>query len=267
MCICNYYNAFASCRNGDTTLAEHELSTLVSLVDSEVAAEEALSILEILSAKKPFQQSFAASGALYSIQKILQSENREIQRPALKILIHLSSNYDLCSLIFSSGFITELVPLLKDTKLAKYSLLILQNLCNIEAARVSITETNGCIVSIAELLDTGTHEEQEHAVSILLTLCSQSDKYCHLLLEEGFNVISPLVIISINGNEKAKARARELLRLVKDVSSVYPQVSSQSDFDADPHRNSGNPSSNEVKSASRSSGFFGKRSIFSKQKR
>ena len=80
---------------------------------------------------------------------------------------------------------------------------------------VLIAETNGCIASIAELLETGSREEQEHGVAILHSLCSQSLEYCLLVMKEG--VIPSLVDISVNGNAKGKETSMKLLHLLKDL--------------------------------------------------
>ncbi|KAM3219030.1 hypothetical protein P3L10_023561 [Capsicum annuum] len=44
-------------------------------------------------------------------------------------------------------------------------------------------------------------------------LCSQQVQYCQLVMGEG--VIPELISVSVNGNNKAKTMALELLRLLK----------------------------------------------------
>lgn len=58
--------------------------------------------------------------------------------------------------------------------------------------------------------------DQEHALDILLGLCSQRIEYCHLVME---CVIFPALFdVSVNGSEKGKASALELLRLLRDTN-------------------------------------------------
>ncbi|XP_030547053.1 U-box domain-containing protein 5-like isoform X1 [Rhodamnia argentea] len=235
-------------------------SMLASFLDSEVA-EQAIAIVEILSAQPDCRLKVVNSGAISSILETLDCEIRDLHESALKILYNLCLSTDLRPYVMPC--IPKLVPFLKDSELAKYALLIVRNLCDIEEARISITETLECIASIAELLETGSKEEQEHAVAIFLSLCSQRVQYCQLVLDEGFAVIPALVSISINGTERSKVCAMELLRLLRDAND-----SDGCDFsDLDPPTH-GDPGYHcpETKPSSRTSGFFGRKlSIFSKK--
>ncbi|KAG5062250.1 hypothetical protein JHK85_003433 [Glycine max] len=82
--------------------------------------------------------------------------------------------------------------------------------------RVTVVETKGCISSVVEILETGSDEEKEPALVILLSLCSQRVEYCQLVMYEG--IIPSLVNISNKGSDMAKAYALELLRLLKGDS-------------------------------------------------
>ncbi|KAG4952136.1 hypothetical protein JHK85_046003 [Glycine max] len=85
--------------------------------------------------------------------------------------------------------------------------------------RVTVVETKGCISSVVEILGTGSDEEKEPALIILLSLCSQRVEYCQLVVSEG--IIPSLVNISNKGSDMAKAYALELLRLLKDDEFQY----------------------------------------------
>lgn len=65
----------------------------------------------------------------------------------------------------------------------------------------SIAESDDCVPSIIKRVDNGSREEQEHAVAILLSLCSQRVKYHHLVMDEA---ISSLVDISSMGLRKLR---------------------------------------------------------------
>ena len=219
------------CRSGISYLHEDVYVLLSSFPDSEVI-EEVLAIFEVLSGHPYCQSKITASGALVSIRRILDSHSTEFQKQAIKILHNLSSNNDICSQIVLMECIPKLVPLLKNGNLSSYSVVLLRNLCDIEEARVSVAETNGCIASIAELLESGSREEQEHAAAILLSLCSQRLHYCQLVMEEG--VIPSLVDISINGTDKGRAIALELLRQLRDITEYDNEHECfVSDIDAD----------------------------------
>ncbi|KAH7566394.1 hypothetical protein JRO89_XS08G0152000 [Xanthoceras sorbifolium] len=247
--VCSLFSA-ASCRRGIQYLPEDAFDLLASFLNSEVT-EEVLAIIEVLSSHPNSRSKIVVSGALASILKILDSENREFQEHAIIVLLHLSSNNAIYSHIVPSECILKLVPLLKDTNLAGHCLIILKNLCNNVEARASVAETSGCLPSIAELLEIGSREDQEHAVAILLSLCSQRVQYCQLVMNEG--VIPALVNISINGNEIGKVSALELLRLLRDVEYDDEQESPACNIDTSKDARS---LAKEKKSSSKTSGIF-----------
>ncbi|KAF8018287.1 hypothetical protein BT93_H3247 [Corymbia citriodora subsp. variegata] len=236
-------------------------SMLASFLDSEVA-EQAIAIVEILSAQPECGLKVVNSGAIPSILETLDCKIRDLHVSALKILHNLCSSTDLRPYVIPC--IPKLVHFLKDGELAKYALAIVRNLCDIGEARISIIETDECIASVAELLETGSNEEQEHAVAIFLSLCSQRIQYCQLVLDEGFAVIPALVSISINGTERSKVCAMELLRLLRDANDS--DNGDFSDLGPPTHRDPGYHCSETRPSSRGTSGFFGRKlAIFSKK--
>lgn len=205
-------------RNRDEVhhLGEDEISLLTSFLDSAVT-EEVLGIMLVLSEHPKCRSKLAASGALSSCLNILDSDIRSFQERAIRILSNLSSLNDVCSTLVSLNCIPKLVPYLSDKALARDSLAIFKNLSSNREARSAIVSTTGSIASIAEILETGSPKDQENAVSVLLSLCSESVQYCQVLMAEGDTVIPDLVSLSTNGTRKGKAGAMELLRLLRDI--------------------------------------------------
>ncbi|KAL2520670.1 U-box domain-containing protein 6 [Forsythia ovata] len=201
------------CRKNISCMNEDAYSLLGSYLDTMVA-KQALAILEVLSFDQHSGYMIAASGVLSGILNIVDTQIQELLEPALRILSNLSSNSEIVYFLVPPEFIPKLVPLFENNTLARYCVTILKNLCDKEDARVSVAETDGCISSISKLLENDSHEDQEHAVDILLSLCSERVQYCQLVMDEG--VIPGLVNVSVNGNMKAKAMAMELLRILKD---------------------------------------------------
>ncbi|XP_077253482.1 U-box domain-containing protein 45-like isoform X3 [Tasmannia lanceolata] len=257
---------FSNSRNGIPALHEDAFHLLGTFLDSEIS-KEAMVILQMLSSHRCCKPKIVASGALYSIIKIIDSQVGELLVHAVKILYDLSSHSGIRPHLVCSGCISKLVPLLGDGELSGTCIMILENLCDVEGARVAIAETNGCIASIVELLDTGSDDEQEHAVAILLSLCSQSFDCCQSVMREG--VIPSLVIMSVNGNSRAKESGLKLLLLLRDLEHTNPpdslhlQVRSTSELSLDSGR-----IHKEKQTSSKGSGFFKRKmSIFSKPKR
>ncbi|KAL3844823.1 hypothetical protein ACJIZ3_002226 [Penstemon smallii] len=209
-------------RNSTSYMKEDAYDLLASFLDTEVA-KQALSILEVLSFQQHCVYALKASGALNGIIHILENQVQELLEPALKILSNSSSNSDICSIIVPSNLIRMLIPLFEDNTLAIHCITILKNLCDNGNAREFVAETEDCVPSITKLLESESHENQELAVCVLLSLCSQHVQYCQLVMDEG--VIPGLVNICVNGNKKAKPMALELLRILKDEFSTTGESS------------------------------------------
>ncbi|KAL8549707.1 hypothetical protein ACS0TY_008519 [Phlomoides rotata] len=207
--------------NSVSYMKEDDYHVLASLLDTEVS-KQALSILETMSFHKHCGRKIAASGALVGIFNILDGQIPELLELALKILRNISSDGDVRSFIDPHELIPKLIPLSDDNTLARYCITILKNLCNYEEARRCVAETEGCIRLIVTLLESENHEDQEHAASVLVSLCSQH-VHCQLMMEEG--VIPGLVSVSVNGNKKAKAMAMEVLRILKDEFNTVDEYS------------------------------------------
>lgn len=246
-------------RSGVQHLNEGVYVMLASFFYSEVATE-AVCIIEVLSHYQYCRTKIATSGVISSIIQLLEVQIRELYEPALRILYKLSLDNEIQAYIVATDFICKLVPYFEDSSLAIYCITILKSLCNHEAVRVSVAETDGCIASIARMLEMDSTENQEYAVFILLSLCSQRDRYCQLVMDEG--VIPSLVSISINGNERGKASAMELLRLFRDVTDTDSrQESPESDKNIS---SNSNDDIEEHEPSSKPRGFFKKITIFSK---
>lgn len=240
-------------------LLEDTYSLLSSFLNFEIT-KEALSIMEVLSCYENSIPKTAVSDALIIAFNILDTGNQEFKEIALKTLKNWSLDSNFHSQILSSECIPKLIPFLDDTVLSKYAIVTLKNLCDTEEARISIAETSNCIGSIVKLLEICSCEDQEHAVSILLSLCSQRVQYCHMVMNEG--VIPALFSASINGNERGKASAMELLRVLRDVE--YSDKNEPSEANVVVSKEGSSSSLKEKKSSSKSSGFLG---LFSKPKK
>ncbi|XP_024968972.1 U-box domain-containing protein 5-like isoform X1 [Cynara cardunculus var. scolymus] len=240
-------------------LSEDAYVLIAEFLESEVI-EEALAITEVLSSHQNCQSEIASSGALPYIFKILDTQIREIQTPALKILYNLTLTRNVRSLIVSSDLIPKLVTLCEDDSLSRYCIAILTNLCSNQDDKSIIAETNGCVPFIAKVLESESCEEQDQALEILLSLCSQSIQYCRLVMDEG--VIPAVVSISINGNDKGRAKAHEMLRLLRDIEHEdYVEESVASDYDISDEPNNFHV---EKKTASKTSRFLSKFSLISR---
>ncbi|MQM09591.1 hypothetical protein Taro_042466 [Colocasia esculenta] len=243
-------------------LSEDAFYLLTSFLGSEITAE-ALMILQILC-RYPNCKSNIATYGIPPVMKILDSGASEFLELVLSILCDLSSNVEIKLQILSAGGVPKLVPHLNDRKLAGNCIELLNHLCVIEEGKAAIAGTDGCIASIVELLDSGNQEEQEHAVAILLSLCSCCNDYCLSVMKEG--IIPALVHISVNGNSRGKENSQKLLHLLRDLRDIDCAESSVSDsgVSSSEQTQSSTKHSVEKRTTPKGSGFWGKMKIFSK---
>ncbi|RZC44586.1 hypothetical protein C5167_037534 [Papaver somniferum] len=243
---------------GIPSLSEDLFHVLASVVDSEIA-EEALAIMEVLSADEYCNSKIVASGALPTILQILDSDMAEYYAPTVRILHNLSLYGDIRFHILQTTCLSKVISFLSDSSLAEHCLKILNYLCETEEGRIAVAEAKGCITSIAELLEIGTHEQQEQALSVLLSLCSHHFKNSQLVLKEG--VIPSLVNISINGNSHGKETAMKLLQLFRDIlHNDTMEKTAPLSTGAPPEYQAGSSTcSAEKRSPSKTPGYFGRK--------
>ncbi|KAI3954930.1 hypothetical protein MKW92_039293 [Papaver armeniacum] len=243
---------------GIPSLSEDLFHVLASVVDSEIA-EEALAIMEVLSADEYCNSKIVASGALTTILQILDSDMAEYYALTVRILHNLSLYGDIRFHILQTARLSKVISFLSDSSLAEHCLKILNYLCETEEGRIAVAEAKGCITSVAELLEIGTHEQQEQALSVLLSLCSHHFKNSQLVLKEG--VIPSLVNISINGNSQGKETAMKLLQLFRDIlhNDAMEKLRPLS-TGAQPEYQAGSSTcSAEKRSSSKTPGYFGRK--------
>ncbi|KAE8731365.1 Pentatricopeptide repeat-containing protein [Hibiscus syriacus] len=128
---------------------EDVIHLLVSLMDSETAGES-LAIMEILSRQSYYKSIIVACGILPSILKLLDTTVKEFNLLALRILGNLSNGSDAGYHITYLGYVPKLVSFLQDPNVAGYCIEIVNNIRNIEEARVEAVEAGLC-TSIATI--------------------------------------------------------------------------------------------------------------------
>lgn len=222
---------------------------LASLLDSKISGK-ALAILELLSHHQFYKSAVIASGVLPSILKILDSQSTESLELAMKILCNVSYDGDIAYHIVYLDFIPSLVPFLWDCNLSGYCLTVLKNLCRIEEGRMAIVETDSCITSMAQLLETGSELEQETTMEVLYLCYEELD--CCQLVKGGSIIQSLLISISVNGTSRGKAIAMELLQLLGHTTEGVS-------FDSTMDISSGSSNHNKGEKSSSIFGYLGRK--------
>lgn len=194
---------------------EEAFRLITSFLDSELKVEALLTLHELIQHSSSPRSHVMASVVTPPLFRILASEDIEGLELSLNIICELSCDADIRSSLVSMGIISKLVPIFTEGSFVECCLEILRNLCDMEEAAARITRTDRCLASIAEYLDTGSPKEREHAVVILLAICSRSIEDCLLVMKEG--VIPALVDLSVNGTEESKSCSIKLLHLLRDM--------------------------------------------------
>lgn len=214
-CGAHIFLALMNNKRWELSSLNEKLFQLLSSFLNLGISTEALMILQKLAHRPDCISHIVESSIPHDLTHYLYSGDCKYVEIVMKILSELSFHGEMRSLFISSNFVEKLGELLSDGRLVKHCLNILLNLFNDEEALRMIVDADGCITSIASVLESGCHEEQEQAVTILLILCSHSSKDCLLVLKEG--VIPSLIDISANGNDKGKENTMKLLHILTDI--------------------------------------------------
>ncbi|CAL5047760.1 unnamed protein product [Urochloa decumbens] len=196
------------------SVCEDVVLLIALLLDSEFKREALLIVHELIQEPSCRKSNLMASAVAPSVFGAFDSGDTKCLDLALKIICKISSDNDIKSYLISSGIISKLSPLLSEGRMTECSLKILRNLSEVKEATEFIIKTDNCFSSISDHLDTGSHSEREHAVVILLAVCSHSAEVCSLAMKEG--VIPALVDLSVNGTEVARDCSIQLLQLLRD---------------------------------------------------
>ncbi|KAJ6814175.1 uncharacterized protein M6B38_123700 [Iris pallida] len=181
-------------------------------------ATAALLTLSASSANKPI---IASAAVIPHLVRVLDKGTPQAKAEAITALSNLSTEPNTLQDILLSKPIPHLVDLLKTSKkssrTAEKCTALLESLLAFDEARTVLTTEPGGVLAVVEAVEDGSPRTREHAVGALLILC-QSDrlKYREVILNEG--VIPGLLELTVQGTDKGRVRARELLGLLRDSS-------------------------------------------------
>lgn len=196
------------------------LPHLVNLLGSENNSLRELVTAAVLtlSASPSNKPAIATSGAIPLLANILRSGTIQGKVDAVTTLYNLSDCEDI-SVTLPIEAVKPLLTLLKDckkySKFAEKATALLEILSKSEGETELFTEFDEGILTLVETVEDGSLLSAEYAVGVLLSLCRNcGEKYRELILNEG--PIPGLLLLSIEGTEKARERAHDLLDLLRD---------------------------------------------------
>ncbi|XP_068335533.1 U-box domain-containing protein 4-like [Pyrus communis] len=192
--------------------------------------EYATAALLTLSASAINKPVIGASGAIPLLVEILRHGAPQAKVDSVMALSNLSTHPANLSIILEAKPIPSIVSLLKpckkSSKTAEKCCALIESLVGFDEGRTALTSEEGGVLAVIEVLENGSLQSREHAVSALLTMC-QSDRcrYREAILKDG--VIPGLLELTVQGTPKSQTKAHALLRLLRD--SPYPRSELQAD--------------------------------------
>ncbi|KAA8531611.1 hypothetical protein F0562_006320 [Nyssa sinensis] len=189
--------------------------------------ENAVTALLNLSIDDNNKSAIANAEAIEPLIHVLKTGSSEAKENSAATLFSLSVIEDNKVRIGRSGAIGPLVDLLgngtprgkKDAATALFNLSIFhENKARIVQAGavkylVELMDPaagmEGGIPVLVEVVELGSARGKENAAAALLQLCTNSNRFCNMVLQEG--AVPPLVALSLSGTSRAKEKAQQLL--------------------------------------------------------
>lgn len=208
------------------------VAPLVELLHSksETLRESAAVAVLTLSASDSNKPLIGGSGATPLLVQMLTSGSLQGKVDAVMALYNLSTYEQNLLRILAAGAIPPLLMLLKEckkaSKVAEKTTALLESLSVFEEGRSAISKEKGGILALVEVLEDGSSQSREYAVSALLTMCQSSRcEYRQAILQEG--AIPGLLELTVHGTVEARQKAKDLLDLLRD-SPLSPRSASDS---------------------------------------
>ncbi|ERN04345.1 U-box domain-containing protein 4 [Amborella trichopoda] len=223
-CSLTIFYVFLVHRNKSKIIDAGALELLIDFLKSQSPnlREYATAALLTLSASPDKKTIVSASGAIPLLVEMLRKGCRQAKVDALLALYNLSTCPENLTTILSSQAMEPLINLLKickkTSRTAEKCSALVESLMGFEEGRRTITELEGGVLTLVEVLEDGSIQAREHALGALLTMCeSDRCKYRELILKEG--AIPGLLELTVQGSPKSQAKAHRLLNLLRDAPS------------------------------------------------
>ncbi|KAK0603723.1 hypothetical protein LWI29_007919 [Acer saccharum] len=198
--------------NNKTTIANAEaIVPLIHVLEtgSPEARENSAATLFSLSVIEDNKIRIGRSGAIGPLVDLLGNGTPRGKKDAATALFNLSIYHENKARIVQAGAVKHLVDLMDPAAgMVDKAVAVLANLATIPEGRSAIGQDNGIPV-LVEVVELGSARGKENAAAALLQLCTNSSRFCNMVLQEG--AVPPLVALSQSGTPRAKEKAQNLL--------------------------------------------------------
>uniref|UniRef100_A0A0E0JRW0 RING-type E3 ubiquitin transferase n=2 Tax=Oryza punctata TaxID=4537 RepID=A0A0E0JRW0_ORYPU len=158
------------------------------------------------------------SGAIEPLVFLLGEGTPQGKKDAATALFNLSIFHEHKTRIVQAGAVKHLVELMDPAAgMVDKAVAVLANLATVQEGRNAIAQAGGIRV-LVEVVELGSARSKENAAAALLQLCTNSNRFCTLVLQEG--VVPPLVALSQSGTARAREKAQVLLSYFRNQRHV-----------------------------------------------
>lgn len=176
---------------------------------SAEAKENSAATLFSLSVVEENKIRIGQSGAIRPLVELLGNGTPRGKKDAATALFNLSIFHENKARIVQAGAVKYLVELMDPAAgMVDKAVAVLANLATIPEGRSAIGLGGGVPV-LVEVVELGSARGKENAAAALLQLCTNSNRFCSMVLQEG--AVPPLVALSQSGTPRAKEKAQALL--------------------------------------------------------
>ncbi|KAE7999679.1 hypothetical protein FH972_004085 [Carpinus fangiana] len=198
--------------NNKTAIANaNAIEPLIHVLEtgSPEARENSAATLFSLSVIEDNKIRIGRSGAIGPLVDLLGNGTPRGKKDAATALFNLSIFHENKARIVQAGAVKHLVELMDPAAgMVDKAVAVLANLATIPEGRVAIGQEGGIPV-LVEVVELGSARGRENAAAALLHLCTNSSRFCTMVLQEG--AVPPLVALSQSGTPRAKEKAQALL--------------------------------------------------------
>ncbi|PWA90727.1 RING/U-box superfamily protein with ARM repeat domain-containing protein [Artemisia annua] len=198
--------------NNKTAIANADaIEPLIHVLEtgSSEAKENSAATLFSLSVIEDNKVRIGRSGAIRPLVDLLGNGTPRGKKDAATALFNLSIFHENKARIVQAGAVRYLVELMDPAAgMVDKAVAVLSNLATIPEGRAAIGQEGGIPV-LVEVVELGSARGKENAAAALLQLCTNSSRFCNMVLQEG--AVPPLVALSQSGTPRAKEKAQSLL--------------------------------------------------------
>lgn len=168
------------------------------------AKENSAATLFSLSVIEENKVRIGRSGAIKPLVDLLGNGTPRGKKDAATALFNLSILHENKARIVQADAVRHLVELMDPAAgMVDKAVAVLANLATIPEGRNAIGQARG-IPALVEVVELGSARGKENAAAALLQLCTNSNRFCSIVLQEG--AVPPLVALSQSGTPRAREK-------------------------------------------------------------